>query len=99
MANDSCRDLSTAFGTSFPVSFFVQCIYAHRVWIIGHQNKLLTGAVVVAALVQLVFGFALFGVARHADNITTLFDSPVCHESFGAGTSYIAWAYGTVQPS
>ncbi|KAI6113891.1 hypothetical protein EDD16DRAFT_1727699 [Pisolithus croceorrhizus] len=92
----TCRwqttDLSTAFGTSFPVSFFVQwfetcltllfafsmphnSIYAHRVWIIGHQNKLLTGAVVVAALVQL----ALFGVARHADNITTLFDSPRGH--------------------
>ncbi|KAI6030329.1 hypothetical protein EDC04DRAFT_91193 [Pisolithus marmoratus] len=62
--------LRSAFSTSR------NSFYAHRVWIIGNRNKLLTGAVFVTALVQVVFGFALLGVARYTDNITTLFSSP-----------------------
>ncbi|KIK14814.1 hypothetical protein PISMIDRAFT_687642 [Pisolithus microcarpus 441] len=69
-------DLSTALGTLFLVSFFVQCFYAHRVWIIGSRNVLLTGSVVVTALVQTGFGFRLLGAARSTNNITTLFDTP-----------------------
>ncbi|KIN96636.1 hypothetical protein M404DRAFT_1006659, partial [Pisolithus tinctorius Marx 270] len=35
----------SALGANFFTAFFVQCFYAHRVWIIGNRNKLLTGAV------------------------------------------------------
>ncbi|KAI6118014.1 hypothetical protein F5141DRAFT_597417 [Pisolithus sp. B1] len=45
-------DLSSAIGTSFTTAFFVQCFYAHRVWIIGNRNKFLTGAVLITAIVQ-----------------------------------------------
>ncbi|KAI6113887.1 hypothetical protein EDD16DRAFT_1117078 [Pisolithus croceorrhizus] len=69
-------DLSTALSTLFLASFSVQCFYAHRVWIISGRNILLTGSVVVAALVQTVFGFRLLGAARYTDNITTLFNTP-----------------------
>ncbi|KAI6160228.1 hypothetical protein EDD17DRAFT_1603749 [Pisolithus thermaeus] len=49
----------TVIVTSFLVWFSVQCFYAHRVWIIGGRNMLLTGAVLAAALVQLIFGFGM----------------------------------------
>ncbi|KAI6123056.1 hypothetical protein EV401DRAFT_1296829 [Pisolithus croceorrhizus] len=52
-------DLSTILVTSFLIWFSVQCFYAHRVWIIGGRNMLLTGAVLAAALVQLIFGFGM----------------------------------------
>lgn len=69
-------DLSSALGTSFTTAFFVQCFYAHRVWIIGNRNKFLTGAVLIAALVQFGFGVALLGAVCHSELINTLFVSP-----------------------
>ncbi|KAI6003195.1 hypothetical protein F5J12DRAFT_928033 [Pisolithus orientalis] len=50
--------------------------YAHRVWIIGNRNKLLTGAVLVTSLAQLAFGLALLGMVYHTGIIDTLFSSP-----------------------
>ncbi|KAI6147976.1 hypothetical protein BKA82DRAFT_4146699 [Pisolithus tinctorius] len=69
-------DLSVTLATTSLTAFFVQCFYAHRVWIIGERNKLLTGAVLIAALVQLVFGFALLEATRHTGSMATLFNSP-----------------------
>ncbi|KAI6147980.1 hypothetical protein BKA82DRAFT_4146754 [Pisolithus tinctorius] len=68
-------DLSGALGTSFFTAFIVQCFYAHRVWIIGDRNKLLTGAVLITALTQLGFGLVLLGTACHTGLISTLFIS------------------------
>ncbi|KAI6118016.1 hypothetical protein F5141DRAFT_1201528, partial [Pisolithus sp. B1] len=88
---DLLRDLSSlspAFWSGSPYNglkhflhFFPcsQCppnsFYAHRVWIIGGRNMLLTGAVLAAALVQLIFGFALLEAACLTGNIATLFSS------------------------
>ncbi|KAI6123054.1 hypothetical protein EV401DRAFT_1948410 [Pisolithus croceorrhizus] len=47
----------------FTTAFFVQCFYAHRVWIIGNRNKFLTGAVLIAALVQFGFGVVRYVMA------------------------------------
>ncbi|KAI6160230.1 hypothetical protein EDD17DRAFT_1603757 [Pisolithus thermaeus] len=69
-------DLSSAIGTSFTTAFFVQCFYAHRVWIIGNRNKFLTGAVLITALVQFGFGIVLLGEVCHSDLINSLFVSP-----------------------
>ncbi|KAI6013076.1 hypothetical protein BKA83DRAFT_4362937 [Pisolithus microcarpus] len=69
-------DMSSALGTSFTTAFFVQCFYAHRVWIIGSQNKLLTGAVLITALLQFGFGIVLLGAVCHTGLTSTLFVSP-----------------------
>ncbi|KAI6147978.1 hypothetical protein BKA82DRAFT_4146713 [Pisolithus tinctorius] len=68
--------MSSALGANFFTAFFVQCFYAHRVWIIGNRNKLLTGAVLITALAQLSFGLVLLGMVCQSGIIDTLFSSP-----------------------
>ncbi|KAI6147979.1 hypothetical protein BKA82DRAFT_4146731 [Pisolithus tinctorius] len=68
--------MSSALGANLFTAFFVQCFYAHRVWIIGNRNKLLTGAVLVTSLAQLAFGLVLLGMVYHTGIIDTLFSSP-----------------------
>ncbi|KAI6030328.1 hypothetical protein EDC04DRAFT_91262 [Pisolithus marmoratus] len=71
-------DLSSAFASRFFIAFFVQCFYAHRVWIIGNRNKLLTGVVLVTAMAQLGFGLGcqvLLEVVCSTGLLNTLFIS------------------------
>lgn len=68
--------LTIAFATNSCIAFFVQCFYAHRVWIIGDRNKLLTCVVLFAALTQLVFGSLIVEDAYESDNVATFFSNP-----------------------
>ncbi|KAI6030319.1 hypothetical protein EDC04DRAFT_2711419 [Pisolithus marmoratus] len=68
--------LTVAFASNFCVAFLVQCFYAHRVWIIGRQNKLLTCGALLAATAQLVFGTLTLEDAYDSNNIATFFSNP-----------------------
>ncbi|KAI6147975.1 hypothetical protein BKA82DRAFT_4146690 [Pisolithus tinctorius] len=69
-------DLSANLGSGFFVSFFVQCFYAHRVWIIGGQSKLLMGIVLFVALTALVLGFLMLGDMYNNNDLGALFNNP-----------------------
>ncbi|KAI5981196.1 hypothetical protein EDD15DRAFT_462940 [Pisolithus albus] len=59
---------SIAFASNSCVAFLVQCFYAHRVWIIGGRNELLTCGVILAAFAQLD--------AYDSNDIATYFSNP-----------------------
>lgn len=63
-------DLNVSIVTNCLVAFFVQCFYAHRVWIVSGQNKPLLCAVLATAWAQLIFGI-LFMIEANATNSIT----------------------------
>lgn len=68
--------LTIAFASNSCVAFLVQCFYAHRVWIIGGRNELLTCGVILAAFAQLAFGASALEDAYDSNNIATYFSNP-----------------------
>lgn len=69
-------DLSATLVSGLFVSFFVQCFYAHRVWIICGLSKPLTGIVLFVALAALAFGMLTLGDMYSTNDIGTMFNNP-----------------------
>ncbi|KAG1782085.1 hypothetical protein EV702DRAFT_1069660 [Suillus placidus] len=60
---------------SYSVIFFVQCFYAHRVWIITGKNHWITGTICVLTTTSFVCGMTVGGLALYTRSPEVMFST------------------------